>query len=193
MNDRRHICAPRWRWRGAGLGETGPTRRSAASSSSDGRVVGRAVDRHRRPAACRSRWRWRWPASRRAAPPPMSRWSLLPFHGRTPPCTDALIDAGVARVVIGATRSAIRGSTARALPACARPGSTSTTGVLRAGGGRGHRRLRHAACAQGRPLVTLKLASTLDGRIATQHGESRGSPASRRGARRMRCAAGTMP
>ncbi|WP_207479050.1 bifunctional diaminohydroxyphosphoribosylaminopyrimidine deaminase/5-amino-6-(5-phosphoribosylamino)uracil reductase RibD [Arenibaculum pallidiluteum] len=92
-------------------------------------------------------------------------------HGRTPPCSLALIAAGVARVVI----------------ACKDPDPRVA--------GRGIHRLREAGLAvetglraaeahevnagffmrilHGRPLVTLKLATTLDGRIAVHTGESR--------------------
>ena len=51
-------------------------------------------------------------------------------HGRTPPCTDALIAAGVARVVIAAARSRPAGRRRRHRASCAPPGSPSTTGVL---------------------------------------------------------------
>src|SRR5918994_6733853 len=96
---------------------------------------------------------------------PCSHW------GRTPPCCDALIAAGVARVVVATGDPDPRVD------------------------GRGMRRLREAGIAvdqglleaearaviagfvrritRGLPLVTLKLATTLDGRIATASGESR--------------------
>lgn len=91
-------------------------------------------------------------------------------HGQTPPCAEALIAAGVARVVIAAIDPDSRVS------------------------GRGVERLRQAGVAvevgllaeeanevnagfilnrtQGRPLVTLKLATSMDGRIATRTGHS---------------------
>ena len=91
-------------------------------------------------------------------------------HGETPPCTDALVEAGIARVV-----AAVEDPDPRVA-------------------GRGAARLRdagievvmglHADQAQvvnagffmrvsaGRPLFTLKTATTLDGRIATVSGES---------------------
>jgi len=101
-------------------------------------------------------------------------------HGRTPPCADGLIAAGLARVV-----TALQDPDPRVA-------------------GQGHARLRAAGLAvsegvgadsaraahagylrrvlQGLPAVTLKLATTLDGRIATASGESRWitGPAARR-------------
>jgi len=38
-------------------------------------------------------------ASRWSARPPTSRWSRVPHQGRTGPCCDALLHAGIARVV----------------------------------------------------------------------------------------------
>ncbi len=92
-------------------------------------------------------------------------------HGRTPPCADALVAAGVARVV-----SALEDPDPRVK-------------------GQGHARLKAAGIAvdvgegaaqaaevnagfllrvkEGRPLFHLKLASSLDGRIATASGESK--------------------
>lgn len=91
-------------------------------------------------------------------------------HGKTPPCAEALVAAGVARVV-----------------------SATDDPDPRVSGG-GHRRLREAGIdltegllrldaeeinlgflrrlQVGRPLVTLKLAMSLDGRIATHSGHS---------------------
>lgn len=91
--------------------------------------------------------------------------------GRTPPCTEALIDAGVARVVMpiedpdprvagkGAERLRAAGVTVET-GLCVEEATELNAGFLS--------RIR-----QGRPLVTLKLATTLDGRIATHSGESR--------------------
>ena len=56
-----------------------------------------------------------------AARPPTSRSSRA-HHGRTPPCADALIAAGVARVVVG-SRIPTRASPARASRGCAPPAS----------------------------------------------------------------------
>lgn len=92
-------------------------------------------------------------------------------HGQTPPCAEALIAAGVGRVVTALTDPDPRVS------------------------GKGHAMLRAAGIAvsegvqrdeahtanagflkrvtQGLPYITLKLATTLDGRTATASGESR--------------------
>jgi diaminohydroxyphosphoribosylaminopyrimidine deaminase / 5-amino-6-(5-phosphoribosylamino)uracil reductase len=107
-------------------------------------------------------------------------------HGRTPPCADALVAAGVAKVV-----SALEDPDPRV-------------------NGGGHARLRAAGIEveigeggaeaaeinagfllrvrQGRPLFHLKLASSLDGRIATATGESKWitGPAARAHGQRLR-------
>ncbi len=92
-------------------------------------------------------------------------------HGKTPPCADALVQAGMARVVTALEDPDPRTS------------------------GQGHARLREAGISietdvlseaarranagfltrvlEGRPLLTLKLASSFDGRIATASGESK--------------------
>ena len=91
-------------------------------------------------------------------------------HGRTPPCADALIAAGVARVVIACTDPDPRVSgagTARLRAA----GLAVTTGILEAEAEALNEGFLTRIRA-GRPMVTLKLATTLDGRIATATGES---------------------
>ena len=91
-------------------------------------------------------------------------------HGRTPPCADALIEAGVARVVI-ASRDVdprVNGAGAARLRAA---GIAVSEGVLREEADEINAGFFTRVRA-GRPLVTLKLASTLDGRIATMSGES---------------------
>ena len=107
-------------------------------------------------------------------------------HGRTPPCADALVSAGVARVV-----SALEDPDPRVK-------------------GQGHARLKAAGIAvevgegaadaaqinagflrrvrEGRPLFHLKMAGSLDGRIATASGESKWitGPAARQDGHRLR-------
>jgi len=92
-------------------------------------------------------------------------------HGRTPPCTDALLDAGVARVVAGMIDPNPRVS-GQGLARLRDHGVQTTVGVLEA-----ESRALNAdfvtRMTLGRPRVTVKLAQSLDGRIATRTGDSR--------------------
>jgi len=99
-------------------------------------------------------------------------------HGRTPPCADALIEAGIARVVVAAIDpdQRVNGSGLARLRAA---GIEVIEGVLAAEAGEVLGGF-FSRIQRGRPLLTLKLASTLDGRIATATGESQwitGTPA----------------
>ncbi|VAV83602.1 Diaminohydroxyphosphoribosylaminopyrimidine deaminase / 5-amino-6-(5-phosphoribosylamino)uracil reductase [hydrothermal vent metagenome] len=93
-----------------------------------------------------------------------------PVFGRTPPCTDAIIEAGIKRVFVGAgdPNPKVRGRGVRKLR---QAGIVVTTGILK------------AECVainvaynkhivSGLPYVTLKLATSLDGRIAASSGDS---------------------
>ena len=105
--------------------------------------------------------------------------------GRTGPCVDALLAAGVARVVHAvADPSALAGGGALALRS---GGVDVASGVLEAEG-RALLRPWLTAVGRGRPWVTLKTASTLDGRVAAADGSSRWitSQAARRHAHAMR-------
>jgi diaminohydroxyphosphoribosylaminopyrimidine deaminase/5-amino-6-(5-phosphoribosylamino)uracil reductase len=101
-------------------------------------------------------------------------------HGQTPPCADALIAAGIARVVVAETDPDKRVNGAglarlRAAGLAIQQGFMAAEARETLAGFFSRVRL-------GRPLVTLKLATTLDGRIATRTGESRwitGGPARR--------------
>jgi diaminohydroxyphosphoribosylaminopyrimidine deaminase/5-amino-6-(5-phosphoribosylamino)uracil reductase len=92
-------------------------------------------------------------------------------HGHTPPCAEALIAAGIARVVTAIEDPDPRVS-GRGHALLRAAGVEVATGVLAAEAAADQRgfltRVRH-----GRPMLTLKLATTLDGRIATASGESR--------------------
>jgi diaminohydroxyphosphoribosylaminopyrimidine deaminase/5-amino-6-(5-phosphoribosylamino)uracil reductase len=94
-------------------------------------------------------------------------------HGRTPPCTDAILEAGVARVVVGCLDplERRRGQGSKLL---------ADNGVdLALADGAAAAACREVAAAfltwaaTGRPAVTLKLAASLDGKVATAGGESR--------------------
>jgi diaminohydroxyphosphoribosylaminopyrimidine deaminase/5-amino-6-(5-phosphoribosylamino)uracil reductase len=92
-------------------------------------------------------------------------------HGRTPPCVDAIVAAGIARVVVGVADpdpqvdgrgiARLRGAgVAVEVGACADVVAEQLAPYV------AHRRT-------GRPWVVLKLASSLDGRIAAPDGSSR--------------------
>ncbi len=92
-------------------------------------------------------------------------------HGQTGPCADALLAAGITRCVVAIEDPdrRVAGAGLRKL----RLGKAAvTTGVL---ADEAKSLLAGYLLRQidGRPLVTLKLAATLDGRIATRGGESR--------------------
>jgi diaminohydroxyphosphoribosylaminopyrimidine deaminase / 5-amino-6-(5-phosphoribosylamino)uracil reductase len=110
-------------------------------------------------------------------------------HGRTPPCVDALLQAGVARVVAALPDPDPRvdGEGFARLRAA---GATVTVGVGAAAAAEQnaayltHRRL-------GRPRVTLKAAASLDGKVAAPDGSSQWitGPAARADAHRLRAEA----
>ena len=91
-------------------------------------------------------------------------------HGRTPPCADALVAAGVARVVAPFEDTDARVS-GRGFARLRAAGIEVTTGVMVEEAARDLAGflMRNEI---GRPRVTLKLASSLDGRIATAAGHS---------------------
>jgi diaminohydroxyphosphoribosylaminopyrimidine deaminase/5-amino-6-(5-phosphoribosylamino)uracil reductase len=91
--------------------------------------------------------------------------------GQTPPCAEALIEAGVRRVVI-ATEDPDPRVSGRGIARLQGAGVEVSVGVgaadameLNAG--------FFMRITQGRPLVSLKVATSLDGRIATQAGDSK--------------------
>ena len=91
-------------------------------------------------------------------------------HGQTPPCAQALIDAGVARVVVALGDSDARVA-GRGFAMLREAGIKVETGVLADEARHDHSGFL-SKVEQGRPMVTLKLASSFDGRIATATGES---------------------
>jgi diaminohydroxyphosphoribosylaminopyrimidine deaminase / 5-amino-6-(5-phosphoribosylamino)uracil reductase len=107
-------------------------------------------------------------------------------HGKTPPCAEALIAAGVARVVValGDPDGRVAG---RGIAMLEQAGIAVDTGLLA-----DQARADHAGflsrITAARPFVTLKLAGTLDGRIATASGESQWitGPEARRAVHMMR-------
>jgi diaminohydroxyphosphoribosylaminopyrimidine deaminase/5-amino-6-(5-phosphoribosylamino)uracil reductase len=102
-------------------------------------------------------------------------------YGRQPPCADALLAAGIARVVcaIGDPNPEVDGRGLERLRA-AGVAVELADGPLVARARRQNAAFR-THVVRGRPFVLLKLAATLDGRTATSTGESRwiSSPESR--------------
>jgi diaminohydroxyphosphoribosylaminopyrimidine deaminase/5-amino-6-(5-phosphoribosylamino)uracil reductase len=100
-------------------------------------------------------------------------------HGRTPPCSLALIRSGVARVVLAARdpNPLAQGGMARLLAA----GVAVEAGLLEQEA-QDQNEAFFTALRKGRPFVLLKAALTLDGRVATRLGDARyvSSEASRR-------------
>jgi diaminohydroxyphosphoribosylaminopyrimidine deaminase/5-amino-6-(5-phosphoribosylamino)uracil reductase len=108
--------------------------------------------------------------------------------GRTGPCTDALLDAGVTRVVHAIDDpDPVAGGGASTLRAA---GVEVESGVL-ADEARALNTRWLSAVARRRPFVTWKLAASLDGRSAAADGSSRWitGPAARRDVQRLRAAA----
>ena len=93
------------------------------------------------------------------------------FQGRTGPCTRAIIEAGIRRVYVGCGDPHPRVS-GRGVRALKRAGLEVHLGILEEACAEHHRGFL-SICERGRPFVSLKLATTLDGRIATGAGESR--------------------
>jgi diaminohydroxyphosphoribosylaminopyrimidine deaminase/5-amino-6-(5-phosphoribosylamino)uracil reductase len=91
--------------------------------------------------------------------------------GRTPPCTQAILDAGIARVVCGSAdpNPLVDGKGVRRLRAA---GIEVVEHVLRAETDALNRPFLKAL-ATGLPFVTVKLGSTFDGKIATSTGRSK--------------------
>ena len=108
-------------------------------------------------------------------------------HGRTPPCTDAIIATGIKRVVIGATdpnpRHAGKGFGILKRAGVEVFGLRRLVGALKSGDTSPHSKLADECerlnepfnhwIVHRTPFVTVKAAMTLDGKIATANGESK--------------------
>ncbi len=92
-------------------------------------------------------------------------------HGRTPPCTDAIITAGIKHVVVGTT-DPNPDHQGRGLDALKAAGVSVESRVLLAECIDLNVIFNHWI-THGRPLLAAKVATTLDGRIATRTGESK--------------------
>jgi diaminohydroxyphosphoribosylaminopyrimidine deaminase/5-amino-6-(5-phosphoribosylamino)uracil reductase len=152
-----------------GLGRTWPNPAVGCVVVKDGRIVGRGwTQPGGRPHAETEALAQAGPAARGAD----VYVSLEPcaHHGRTPPCADALVSAGVSRVFIATDDPdpRVAGQGCRILREA---GITVKTGILEDVARRDNAGF-FARVENDRPFLTLKLASSFDGRIATGTGES---------------------
>ena len=153
-----------------GLGSVWPNPAVGCVIVNDGRVVGRGwTQPGGRPHAETEALARAGAAAKRGTAyvtlEPCCHW------GQTPPCADALIAAGLRRVVVAVEDPDPRvagGGVARLRQA----GLTVDIGIGEAAAAEINAGFFHRV-RLGRPLVTLKLATSLDGRIATASGESR--------------------
>src|SRR5579862_6423022 len=160
-----------------GLESTDPNPRVGCVIAQRGRIIGegwheRAGEAHAEVVALRAAGAQAAGATVYVSLEPCSH------EGRTPPCTDALIQARVARVVyaVADPNPQVNGQGAATLVAA---GVVVEAGLLESEASALNagflKRMRH-----GRPLVRVKLAMSLDGRTALGSGESRwitGEPA----------------
>ncbi len=153
-----------------GLGRTSPNPAVGAVIVKNGRVIARghharAGGPHAEVVALRAAGARARGADLYTTLEPCDHW------GRTPPCSRALLEAGIARVFVGSSdpNPLVNGKGVARLRAA---GVEVTTGVLAdacdALNAHWFRYIRDR-----RPYVTLKAAVTLDGRIATRTGDAR--------------------
>ena len=109
-------------------------------------------------------------------------------HGRTPPCTDAIIASGIKRVFVAATDPNPAHS-GRGFAILERAGIKVSAGLLADEAGELNEAFNDWIVHR-KPFVTIKAAMSLDGRIATMAGESRWITAERARALGMKLRAG---
>jgi diaminohydroxyphosphoribosylaminopyrimidine deaminase/5-amino-6-(5-phosphoribosylamino)uracil reductase len=113
-------------------------------------------------------------------------------HGKTPPCADALAKAGVAEVVAG-LRDPNPEVDGRGLESLEAAGITTRVGILQEDI---EQQLAGflSRVRRGRPFVTLKMACSIDGRIAMASGESQWitGPEARADVQRLRARSGAI-
>src|SRR5665213_683432 len=160
-----------------GFGRTSPNPMVGAVLVKNGRIIGegwhhRAGEPHAEIEALRS--------ARQSAKGAALFITLEPCctHGRTPPCTDAIIAAGIQRVVVAALdpNPAHQG---KGLEILERAGISIQSGLWAERALRLNEAFNHWIVHRT-PFVTVKAAMSLDGKIATRAGESKwitGEPA----------------
>ena len=96
---------------------------------------------------------------------PCSHW------GKTPPCADLIVEKQISRVVVG-MRDPFPAVAGQGIARLREHGVDVTVGMLETACKRLNEAFVHRV-ATGRPLVTLKIAQSLDGSVATVSGDSR--------------------
>ncbi len=173
-----------------GLGATSPNPMVGAVLVNRGRVIGRGW--HRRAGGPHAEVEAIGDATKRGESTVGSTLyvTLEPCstHGRTPPCTNAICAAGIRTVFVAAVdpNPAHAGRGVRILK---RQGVAVTSGLLRDVSERLNEAFNHWIVNRT-PYVTVKAAMTLDGKIATESGQSKWitGPGARDWGMRLRCA-----
>ena len=156
-----------------GLGKTSPNPTVGAVLVRNGKIIGRgrtapAGGPHAEIAALRD-------AQKRGHPTRGATLfvTLEPCctHGRTPPCTDAIIAAGIKRTAVGAVDPNPKHA-GRGLEILRSAGIRIACGIMSEECARLNNSFNHWIVGRT-PLVTVKAAMTLDGKIATANGESK--------------------
>lgn len=154
----------------AALGRTAPNPRVGAVIVRDGEIVGRGY--HMRAGAPHAEIEALHEARERARGATLY-CTLEPCNhvGRTPPCTEAILAAGIARVVVGC-RDPKRHGALSGVERLRAAGLEVVVGILEP---EARELIDDFATLTllGRPLIELKAAVTLDGKIATRAGESK--------------------
>lgn len=172
MSDVRHMTLA-LRLARRGYGATSPNPMVGAVLVKSGKIIGRGW--HRRAGGPHAEIEALRDAQKRGNNPKGATLyvTLEPCctHGRTPPCTEAIIAAGIKRVVVGAT-DPNPSHAGKGFKIIQKAGIAVLHGVLADQCTRLNEAFNHWIVHRT-PFVTVKAAMTLDGKIATASGESK--------------------
>jgi diaminohydroxyphosphoribosylaminopyrimidine deaminase / 5-amino-6-(5-phosphoribosylamino)uracil reductase len=154
-----------------GWGETHPNPLVGAVLVEDGQIV--AEGYHQKAGEAHAEINALRALGRKPRPGAILYVTLEPCctHGRTPPCTDAIVDAGITRVVVGAT-DPNPGHAGKGYDLLRSAGVEVTAGVL-ADECTDLNLIFNHWISTGGPLFAAKSGVTLDGKVATRTGDSK--------------------